>query len=108
MRKLIAALALPVLGLGLLFASSSANATGSASYDLKRDVVSNSLSSGSGARTLTVTCPDGGVAINWGAEYDYYTVDGVVLPSGHTVVGSFDSGDAYTATVTATCVSLAS
>ena len=114
MRNIIAA---SILALAVLAAPSIAFSTGVASHDLKRDVVSNSLGLGSGVRTVSVTCPDGGVPLSMyvsGVDASenpgYYFRSESVAVSGHVVTGTFgadyDDSTDTTAVVGATCVSL--
>lgn len=117
MRKIIA-IAVLGFGLGALTVPGLVAATGVASHDLKRDVVSNSLGLGAGVRTVSVTCPDGGVPLSmyvsgvdaFGSPGYYFRSESVAV-SGHVVTGTFgadyDDSTPTTAIVGATCVSLA-
>jgi hypothetical protein len=117
LRKILA-IAVVGFGLGALTVPGLVAATGVASHDLKRDVVSNSIGLGSGLRTVSVTCPDGGVPITMYAsgvdgnsDPGYYHRSESVAVSGHVVTATFgadydDSVDT-TGVVGATCISLA-
>lgn len=111
-------LALAGVALVALLVPSVAFSSGVASHDLKRDTVTATLPIGTGPRTVSVTCPDGGVPLNWGAArtdpYEtpiYYIVSEMVQPGPHGATGTFgadyDSGEPYDVRLTATCISLA-
>lgn len=113
-RTLILAAGLSALA--IFGIASRGDTTGVASHDLKKDSVSARLVS-SGIDTVSVTCPDGGVALFKGldntdiyAEPFYYHVSGTLSESGHVVTATlgadYDDSTAYDVTLRATCVSL--
>ena len=109
------ALSIGVLGAALAIAV-PAFSTGVASHDLKKNNISARLVT-SGVDSVSVTCPDGGVALTKGvqntdifAEPFYYHTSGSVSESGHVVTATLgaDWNDSTEVDVTlyVTCVSL--
>lgn len=112
------ALALGVTGAALAIAV-PAFSTGVASHDLKKDTVTNTISGVSGVQTVSVTCPDGGVALQKGVSNPdifgdplYYHMSEQLSESGSVVTATlgadWNDGSTFDARVHAVCVSLAS
>jgi hypothetical protein len=106
------------LGVALLGFASRSDSSGVASYDLKKDVVTNTITGVSGVQTFSVTCPDGGVALSKGVENPdiygdplYYHMSESLSESGHVVTANLGADwtdeSEFDARLTVTCVSLA-
>lgn len=114
-RMIIASIALA--GAAVLGLAKAGGTSGVASHDLKKDIVSSTISNVSGVQTFSVTCPDGGVALLKSVSAPlfedplYYHMSERLSESGHVVTAhlgeDWTDESTFTATLTAVCVSLA-
>lgn len=116
-RNRIALAFLALIAAGSIGFATRADSTGVASHDLKKDVVTNTITGVSGVQVFSVTCPDGGVALSKGVSNPdiygdplYYHMSESLSESGHVVTATlgddWNDSSTFDARLTATCVSL--